>query len=145
MYTFVKSFAMKWSQKLMLVDTVVQGILMTGIAIGPILAFTSDYNEWMGFSLYGMVLLGAWQFFGNLSWSLLLGASPSRKNYLITVIVYFLLGIAAANLIEMSAFSDSLGLFYWFGIPFGIAIWYFRISAGQLVASYRPPRSFWDI
>ena len=135
---------MKFSQKVILTDTVAQGLLLIGTATGPVIALATGEYELMFYGMYGMIFLGAWQFSGNLLW-MLLRRDNSRLRYFWVVLAFFFLGYVFTQLIPRSFYPEQLGVIYWFGIPYGIAIWYFRITAAQLTESFQAPRSFWDI
>lgn len=134
---------MKVQRTILLTDTIAQGILISLIIPGPLLSLWGN-NEWLFISLYGMVFLGAWQFLGNFLW-MALTKEKSRRRYFWGVCGYFLLGIFFSRFLSHSTATEILGISYWLVLPFGIAIHYFWISATQLVADFRTPRSFWDL
>ncbi|MBK7410328.1 MAG: hypothetical protein IPJ40_21070 [Saprospirales bacterium] len=135
---------MKLQRTVLLIDNIFQGILMSLIIPGPVLSLVWGNNNWIFISLYGMVLLGAWQFLGNLGW-MALTKEKARRYYFTLVAGYFTLGLLAFQLIPNNAITDALGFSYWFIFPFGIAIYYFLISAKHLVISFSASRSFWDL
>ena len=135
---------MKLQRTLLLTDTIAQGILIGLIIPGPVLSLLWGNKEWIFISLYGMAFLGAWQFLGNLLW-MLLRKEKVRRQYFVMVAGYFLLGILSSQIIPGIAATTLLVFSYWLILPFGMAIYYFWISAAKLVADFRAPRSFWDL
>ena len=135
---------MKLSQKLILTDTLIQGALLAAIIPGPVLGLVAGNSKWLALSLYSASVLGAWQFLGNLFW-MVFKKDPARKWYLLIVTIFFLLGFLLSWLVPENPITEKAGLVYWTVLPFALAVWYFRITAGQMQESYRAPRSFWDL
>jgi hypothetical protein len=135
---------MKVTRKILFFDTLIQGLLIAMILAPLLLILILQAGEWILFSLYGMVLLGAWQLLSNLLW--LLGRKDdARKYYLLAVLLYFAAGWLMTTLLPTTGAFQVIAFLYWFILPFGMAIWYFRLSIYQLLAYAGPPRSFWDI
>lgn len=138
---------MKTLQRILLIDTVAQGILISATFLPALASLPLREPGIVIYSMIGAFFLGCWQVLSGIIMKAAFHL-PQRGRYLGAVVLYFSV-LALANMFGsapgrpdlVSAASYTLAIVP----PAVMALWYFIRTAKDLSVAMHQPRSFWDL